>query len=463
MTDVKALQGRVGERGAGVSERIWRYLWGSLAVMLATGAMAQEPATRFRLDNGLQVVIQPDHRAPVAVVQVWYRVGSADEPPGQTGLSHVLEHLMFKGTSRVPAGEFSRLVSHVGGDDNAFTTDNYTVYYQQHVVDRLPLALALEADRMTGLAFSDADFTSELQVVMEERRLRTDDNPQALALERFQALAHLSNPERTPTIGWMRDLRSLTAADARAWYRQWYSPANATLVVVGDVEPQALGEQIRSLFGGLAAQPLPRRAEVRELPSPGERQMTLRLPGQVPALFLGFNWPSLATAPDEALALRMLAGILDEGASARLEQRLVRGGQAAAINTGYDLLARGDTLFTLTAVPGRDQTLQSVREAILAEVYRLRDEQPGADEMRRVAASVAAEQLFSRDDISEQAQLLGRLASNGQPLDWADTYAERLRQVTPAQVQAVARKYLQPERLTTLYLEVQDAKSGGQP
>ena len=203
--------------------------------VLANLAWAAPAPVSFVLANGLRVIVQEDHRAPVVLTQVWYRVGSADEPPGLTGISHVLEHMMFKGTPTVPVGEFSRLVAYAGGDDNAYTNDNFTVYFQQHLADRLPLALELEADRMRNLTLDADEFARELKVVMEERRLRTDDNPQALAMERFQTLALLSSPERNPTIGWMRDLERLTIDDVRAWYKQWYMPANATLIVVGDV------------------------------------------------------------------------------------------------------------------------------------------------------------------------------------------------------------------------------------
>lgn len=424
--------------------------------VLANLAWAAPAPASFMLANGLRVIVQEDHRSPVVLTQVWYRVGSADEPPGLTGISHVLEHMMFKGTPMVPAGEFSRLVAYAGGDDNAYTNDNFTVYFQQHLADRLPLALELEADRMRNLTIDETEFAREVKVVMEERRLRTDDNPQALAMERFQTLALLSSPERNPTIGWMRDLESLTVSDVRAWYKQWYSPANATLIVVGDVTLAQVRSLSEQYFAGLPTLPVPRRAAIRELDSPGERSLTLRLPGQVPSLYLGFNLPSLASArqPEDAYALQLLAGVLDGGISARLERDVVRTNQAAAIGSGYDLLARGDTLLEIRAVPAAGQSLADLREAILKSVYALRDELVSPNELKRVMANVRAQAVYARDDLDDQAQQLGRLDALGLPLNWDDGVPAKLRAITPTQLREVARRYLQPERLATLYLEL---------
>ncbi len=428
-----------------------------LALCLAPAALAQPEPVSFQLDNGLRVIVQEDHRAPVVVTQVWYRVGSADEPSGLTGISHVLEHMMFKGTSKVPAGEFSRLIAHFGGDDNAFTSDSYTYYQQNHVADRLALALELEADRMVNLRFDPVEFASELRVVMEERRLRTDDNPQSLAFERFKAMAYPSSPIRTPIIGWMRDLESLTLADVRDWYARWYAPNNAVLVVVGDVTPDQVRQQAQQYFGGIPARTLPARVAVRELPEPGERSLTLMLSGQVPMLYLGFNLPSASSAQgsEDAYALRLLTGVLDEGVSARLERAVVRAGKAAVIRSSYDMLARGDTLLTLTAVPAEQQSLADLRNAILTEIWRLRDELVTPEEIQRVLANVLAQEVFARDEIEDQARLLGQLATIGLPLSLPADAARKLREVTPVLLRDVARRYLQPARLSTLYLDVQ--------
>jgi len=422
---------------------------------------ANDSLTQFQLENGLNVIVQVDRRAPVAVVQTWYGVGGGDEPEGITGVSHVLEHMMFKGTKKVPVGEFSRIVARFGGSDNAYTTQSETVYFQRVLSHRVQLALELEADRMTGLLLDEEEFKRELQVVIEERRQRTDDRPGGRAFELFNATAHVENPQRTPVIGWRHDLDNLTIEQVRQWYAQWYAPNNATLVVVGDVDPDQVRHWVVNYFAMIPARTLPERPFWRETANLQERQQTLTLSAQVPALYLGFNWPSLHTAetPAEAYGLRMLAGILDGGVSARLESNLVRAGKAAAINSSYNLLARGDTLLVITAVPVPGQNLTSLREQVLAEVMRLRDETVDQDEIERVLVNVLADSVFSRDSLDQQASQLGQLATLGLPLDWPNQYAQALRQITPEQVQDLAQRYLQLDRLTTLFMQIDKEKT----
>ena len=423
--------------------------------------VANDALTRFQLENGLNVIVQVDRRAPVAVVQTWYGVGGGDEPEGMTGVSHVLEHMMFKGTKKVPVGEFSRIVARFGGSDNAYTTQAETVYFQRVLSHRVQLALELEADRMMGLLLDEEEFKRELQVVIEERRQRTDDRPGGRAFELFNATAHVANPQRTPVIGWRHDLDNLTIEQVRQWYAQWYAPNNATLVVAGDVDPDQVRHWVADYFALLPARNLPERPLWRETATLQERQQTITVQAQVPALYLGFNWPSLKTAatPEEAYGLRMLAGILDGGVSARLESNLVRAGKAAAVNSSYDLLARGDTLFVITAVPVPGQDLGSLRDHVLAEVMRLRDEAVDADEIERVLVNVLSDSVFSRDSLDQQATQLGQLATLGLSLDWPDQYAEALRAITPEQVQDLANRYLLPERMTTLFMQINQEKA----
>jgi zinc protease len=433
----------------------------------ATGlAGAASPTTEFVLGNGLKVVVREDHRAPILVVQVWYRVGSSYEPDGLTGMSHALEHMMFQGTPKVPDGEFSRLVSLYGGEDNAFTTDDYTAYYQVYTADKLPLALELEADRMSNLVLRPEDFAQEIRVVMEERRLRTDDNPQALAMERFLTLAWLTSPSRVPTIGWMRDLEALTLEDLKRWYGSWYTPNNATLVVAGDVDPAKVKALAEQYFGRIPARTLPVVRLPRELPEPGERFMKLSLPGKVPALYLGFNVPSINTGkPGEAQALRMLIGVLDEGISARLETRLVREQQiAAAISTSYDAFARGDSLIMFTAVPAPGRTLEELQAALLGEIEKLKTEAIAAEELKRVYAGFLSADVFERDSVREQAGSIGRLESVGQSWRMIDEWPHLLRKVTPAQVQQAAAQFLVPSRRAALhFVPTQLGNDNGKP
>lgn len=423
--------------------------------------VANDALTRFQLENGLDVIVQVDRRAPVAVVQTWYGVGGGDEPKGMTGISHVLEHMMFKGTKKVPVGEFSRIVARFGGSDNAYTTQSETVYFQRVLSHRVQLALELEADRMMNLLLDEEEFKRELQVVVEERRQRTDDRPGGRAFELFNATAHVENPQRTPIIGWRHDLDNLTIEQVRQWYAQWYAPNNATLVVAGDVDPDQVRHWVADYFALLPARSLPERPLWRETATLQERQQTMTLPAQVPALYLGFNWPSLKTAAtaEEAYGLRMLAGILDGGVSARLESNLVRAGKAAAVNSSYNLLARGDTLWVITAVPVPGQDLNSLRDHVLAEVLRLRDEAVDEDEIERVLVNVLSDSVFSRDSLDQQATQLGQLASLGLSLDWPSEYAKALRNVTPEQIQDLANRYLLPERMTTLFMQIDKEKT----
>ncbi|MDF2446724.1 MAG: putative zinc protease [Moraxellaceae bacterium] len=434
------------------------------ALLASPCALAAEAAltSEFTLDNGLKVVVREDHRAPALVVQVWYRIGSAYEPSGLTGMSHALEHMMFKGTQKVPSGEFSRIVALYGGEDNAFTTDDYTAYYQVYTADKLPLALELEADRMTGLVLKPDEVAQEIRVVMEERRLRTDDNPQSLALERFLTLAWLTSPSRTPTIGWMADLENMKLEDLRRWYETWYTPNNATLVVAGDVDPQAVRQYAERFFGTIPARPLPVVRPPRELPEPGERLLKLSLPGKVPALYVGYNLPSLKTGqPGEAEALRMLAGVLDEGISARLETRLVREQQvAAAIASGYDAFTRGDSMLMVRAVPAPGRTLEELQTALFAEIEKLKTETIEEDELKRVYAGYVSADVFERDSVREQASTIGQLESVGYSWRLIDEWPAMLRKVTPAQVQAMAVKYLVPSRRAVLQLQPTTLGSG---
>ncbi|HVL00732.1 MAG TPA: pitrilysin family protein, partial [Dongiaceae bacterium] len=334
----------------------------SLALLIlpaSSFAQGQEPASTsspvadrtftHTLDNGLKIIVREDHRAPVMVSQVWYKVGSTYETPGLTGISHVLEHMMFKGTPKVPSGEFSKIVANYGGSENAFTTYDYTGYYQLMSARNLPLSIELEADRMQNALIPDGEFTKELQVVKEERRLRTDDDPNSLAYERFMATAFLSSGYHNPIIGWMHDIDRITAADVRVWYKQWYTPNNAILIVVGDVQAQQVFELAARYFGPIPRREVPKPQVNREVAGLGERRTTVELPAKLPALFVGYNVPGINTGDEnEVYALRMLAGVLDGGYSARIETDLVRRQQiAASAGAGYSGFSLGDTLFYL--------------------------------------------------------------------------------------------------------------------
>lgn len=412
--------------------------------------------SEFKLANGLRILVKPDHRAPVATAQVWYKIGSSYESSGHTGLSHMLEHMMFKGTPTVGPGQFSRIIAAQGGRENAFTAQDYTAYFQQMAADRLPISFKLEADRMHNLLLREKDFKSEMEVVKEERRLRTENNPRAKTYEMLMASAYVANGYHHPIIGWMGDLNSMTIHDVRRWYKTYYAPDNATLVVVGDVRPQRIRQLAARYFGPLKARPVPPPKPRPEPPQKGERVVHVKAPAQLPYLLMGYHVPSLTRRGpnDEAYALEVLAGILDQGKSARLEQDLVRRQQiASSVEAGYELVNRDPGMFYLGGTPTQGKSVRDLQAALDAEVKRLQEQPVSAAELDKVKTQLAAQQIYSLDSGFYQAMRLGTYVTVG--LDWRmlDDYVPRVRQVTPAQVQAVARKYLVADNRTVAMLD----------
>ncbi|WP_122587577.1 M16 family metallopeptidase [Pseudomonas viridiflava] len=416
-----------------------------------------QPTHEFTLDNGLKVIVREDHRAPVVISQLWYKVGSSYEIPGQTGLSHALEHMMFKGSSKTGPGESSLILRSLGAEQNAFTSADYTVYYQELACDRLSVALELEADRMATLTLPADEFSLEIEVIKEERRRNTDDVPKARALERFNALAFPSSGYHNPTIGWRADLERMKVEELRHWYETWYAPNNATLVVVGDVQPDEVKSLAERFFG-----PIPRR-EVQpskrplELAEPGERKITLLLDTALPRLFYGFNVPGLVTAEDQrsACALRMIAALLSGGNGTRLPVQLLRGEElVSAASSSYDAFTRGDSLFTISAIPNiqKKKTLSDVEAGIWRLLDDLKTTPPSTDELERVLAQVIANLVYERDLISSQATTLGKLETIGLPLKLMDDELESLRNVTPQDIQNAANTYFIRERLSIAHV-----------
>lgn len=427
-----------------------------LMVLPLLGGASEPRVVEARLDNGLKVLVQEDHRAPVVVSQVWYKVGASSEYAGVTGVSHMLEHMMFKGTARHPGGDFSKIIAANGGRENAFTSQDYTTYFQMLERSRLPVSLELEADRMRNLRFSEAEYEKEHAVVLEERRLRTDDQPHAKLQEHFDAVAYTNNPYRNPVIGWPDDIGHLSLDAVRQWYQRWYAPNNATLVVVGDVRPDDVIREAKKQFGALKPSVLPPprfEAEVEQL---GLRRMTVRLPAKLPHLLMGFKVPSLKTVADEkeAYALEVAAGILDGGNSARFAKRLVRGQQvAASTGVGYDLYARLDNLFMIEGTPAQGKTVEGLESSLLDEVKRLREELVSEDELQRIKAQVLANHVYQLDSAFYQAMQLGTVETVGLGWKKVGEYEARINQVTAADIQAVAKKYLIEDRLTIARLD----------
>lgn len=418
----------------------------------ATGTQEQT------LGNGMKVVVREDHRAPVAVTQVWYKVGSSYEPGGLTGVSHVLEHMMFKGTARLAPNEFSRIIADNGGEENAFTGSDYTAYFQTLAADRIEVSFRLEADRMRNLRLDPAEFAKEIEVVKEERRLRTEDQPQSALYEQFNAVAYLAHPYRNPVIGWDDDLATLTVDDVRDWYRRWYQPSNATLVVVGDVDPARVFALARRYFGGLTGGQVTPPKRQMEPPQRGERRVELKAPAEVPYLVMGYHAPAAtADAADwEPYALEVLAGVLDGGESARLASQLRRGQEiAASAGAGYSGFQRAPGMFLLEGTPAQGHTVEELEQALRAQVHALALQPVAADELERVKAQVVATEVFQRDSVFYQAMRIGLLETVGIGWRVGDDYVRRIRAVTPEQVQQVALRYLGDDKLTVGVLRPQ--------
>ena len=432
-------------------------------VLLMTGICALPvPASanpfEVTLPNGLKVVVKEDRRAPVFVQQLWYRAGSMDEFNGTTGVAHVLEHMMFKGTPGVPSGKFSERIAAAGGRENAFTSRDYTAYFQQMERSKLALAMELESDRMSNLLIPPEEFAKEIKVVMEERRLRTEDKPQSLVYEQLAATAYSTHPYRNPVIGWMSDLESLTAADARTWYERWYAPNNATLVVVGDVDHRVVFDLARRYYGGVTKRVLPERKPQHEPQQRGLRRITVKAPAKLPYLAMAWHAPTLRDLERdwEPYALEVLVGILDGNPSARLNRQLVRESRLAAeVGAGYDALARGPGLFMVDGTPSEGQSVDALESGLRGEIARLQREGVTAEELARVKSQITAAKVFQLDSIFYQAMLIGELESTGFNHRGQETRLGRLQLVTAEQVQAVARKYLVDDALTVAVLDPQ--------
>jgi zinc protease len=423
-----------------------------------SAAAAASDAVEHTLDNGLRVIVKPDHRAPVVVSMVWYRIGSTDEVNGTTGVAHVLEHMMFKGTKDVPAGEFSRIIAAAGGRENAFTGTDYTGYFQTLHKSHKALALKLEADRMVNLAMSADEFSKEIRVVMEERRWRTDDRPRALVYERLMATALLEHPYRHPVIGWMNDIEHMRIEDARAFYATWYAPNNAILVVVGDVEPQDVFALAEQHFGALKAKPLPSRKPQEEPPQLGIKRLTVKAPAELPYVLMAYRVPALRDPEKEwePYALEMLANVLDGYEAARLPRVLVRTERVAnSVGASYDGVGRGPALFFLEGVPSDGKSVSEMEQALRREVRKVAAEGVSEEELKRIRAQVVAAHVYQRDSMFFQAREIGSMETAGLSYKTPDVILEKLKQVTPAQVQEVARKYFGDDRLTVAYLDPQ--------
>lgn len=447
--------------------RMWRE-WAAItavAITVALPAQAQvfNPVTKT-LQNGLEVVVVENHRAPIVSHMVWYRVGAADETAGKSGIAHFLEHLMFKGTPEIPPGEFSKIIARNGGRDNAFTSSDYTAYFQNIAADRLELVMKMEADRMRNLTLAESDVKSELEVVKEERRSRTDNDPAALMQERLEAALFLNHPYRRPVIGWPDEIDGLTRTDALEFYKRWYAPNNAILVVAGDVDPAKVIALAETYYGPLKPEQLPARIRAVEPPQAGARQITLADPRvKQPSWTRLYVAPSQHSAIDKTQpqALEVLAEILSGGATSRLYKALVVDqGLAASAHAWYDSGALDQTTFGFAASPRPGISMDKLQAAMKAEIALLLRTGVSDDEVRRAKGRLKAEVVYARDSLHTAARVLGEALTTGQSVTDVEDWPNRIAAITPDQVNATARAVLTENASVTglLLPAVQEAR-----
>jgi zinc protease len=432
-----------------------------LALALCTPGLAAAKVHEYQLDNGLKILVKEDHRAPVVVSQVWYKVGSSYEHDGITGVSHALEHMMFKGTQKYPNGEFSRIISENGGRDNAFTGSDYTAYFQTMEKSRLKISFELEADRMRNLILPKEEFLKEIEVVKEERRWRTEDKPQSYVYEVSMAAAFQTSPYRFPVIGWMQDLDNMTIEDLSAWYQKWYAPNNATVVVVGDVIADEVFALAKEHFGPLpSGEPIDMKV-LEEVEQIGAKRVKVKRPAELPYLMMSYKTPVVKPGSEdddnwswEPYALEVLAGIIDGGNSARLASRMVRGSEvAASADAGYRMASRLDNLFMFSGTPAQGKSIQELEVAFRNEILDLQNKPVTEAELQRVKAQVISSDVYEKDSVFYQAMIIGTLETIGLSWHLADKYVERVKAVTAEQVMEVAKKYLIDDHLTVSELD----------
>lgn len=424
-----------------------------MAIALAQALLLLLPGTGVgvqvlerTLENGLKVLLVEEHKAPVATFHVWYRVGSRNERLGATGVSHLLEHMMFKGTSTTGPKEFNRLIQRNGGWDNAFTSHDYTGYYTNIAADRVHLPIALEADRMVNLLLKEEDVRPERDVVLEERRLRTEDDPSSAVVEEMYAAAFKAHPYANPIIGWMEEIRQITRAELLQHYRTYYIPNNAVVVAVGAFDREALFARIREVFGRIPRGPAPPAVRSVEPPQQGERRVVVKREAKLPFIFLGYHTPTLSH-PD-SFALEVLASVLADGKSSRLHRSLVYEQQLALYAAAsYDRLSADPSLFSLyaAALPGKGS--DQVERALYAEVERLQREPVSERELQKAKNQLEADFVLSQDSIFSLARQIATYEMVASWREW-ERYLPGIRAVTPADVQRVARAYLTADNRT---------------
>ncbi|MEO0487438.1 MAG: pitrilysin family protein [Pseudomonadota bacterium] len=419
---------------------------------------AAEAVTNFFLDNGMEVVVIEDHRAPVVVHMVWYKVGSADEPVGTSGISHFVEHLMFKATDTLASGEFSRIVTENGGQDNAFASFDYTGYFQRVAADRLDLMMGLEADRMVNLALVEDDIATERGVILEERNQRTDSSPSSLLTEQMRAAQYLNHPYAIPVIGWRHEMEQLSLEDAQAHYEAHYAPNNAILIVAGDVEPEEVRALAETHYGVIPANPaITERVRPTEPPQLAERRLVLRDPRVAQPYVVRTYLAPERNAGDqrEAAALELLANVLGGGGATSVLGEALEFEQKKSVFTGayYSDVSLDATTFTLIAAPAQGVTLQEMEDAMDAEVAAFLDEGVDPAQLDRIKAQWRAAAIYALDDVSGLANLYGRALTSGLTVEDVQAWPDIIQSIAGEEIIAAAERVFDRRKAVTGWLD----------
>ena len=426
----------------------------SIILIFATSFNARAETMEQTLENGLNVILKKDKRAPVVTSHVWYKIGSADEISGKTGLSHALEHMMFKGTKNNPGDVFSQTISKLGGKENAFTSKDYTAYYQTLPSQYLEEAIKLESDRMNNLVITKDDFIKEIEVIKEERRLRTDDQSEGIAYEQLYANAYSNGPYRDPIIGWMEDLNNMTDKDILNWYKGWYAPNNATVVIVGDIDFEETLKLVKKYYGSKKKENIKERTNRSEPVQYGEKNISIKIEDKPSYLIIGYKVPSFNSSSVkkwECYALSVLSGILSSGQNSRLLKTLVRDKKIASYaDSGYSIFARKEPLFMIDVNPIVGKKISTIEYELSKIVKDLKTKLVSKKELDRIKAQVLASEVYQQDSIDYQARILGMVKTSVGDIGIIDKYTSNISSVTALQVREVARKYLVPSLKTTI-------------
>lgn len=416
------------------------------AILIPTVAFASK-TEEFQLQNGLKLIVREDHRAPVVLSSIWYKVGASYEPNGETGISHMLEHMMFRGTTEFGPGVFNQITGDSGGDNNANTAEDFTVYFETVSPKKLDIILQLEADRMQHLLLENKAFQTERKVVMEERRMRVDDDPQSMTYERFRAAAFVNSPYHHPVIGWMTDIEHYNIEDVRRWYEKWYAPNNAVIVVIGDVNADQVFANVKKYFGGIKAKKLPELKPQHEIRALGEKEIKVHLPAQLPWLVMGYHVPA------SSYTLLVISQLLSGGDSSRLSKDLIRNHKIAVeADAEYGLYHLHGSEFILSGTPTPNHAVLSLKNALLDEIHRLQTTLVSQDELNRVKAQLIASHIYQNDSLMKQAFDLGEPEMVGDSWRLSDQFAAKVQLVTPEDIREAAQKYFVGDNLTVAEL-----------